>query len=508
MGRLVAAAVIVTAWIVAPLHGAEPGLQSSLKLAALVVLATIIALRGTKSRHDTRHGELALGAFWVSAIISTIACDETLATSAPTVISLGCLWVITRAARQDPEAGERAVAVACAGLVVVAGIELLGAELPWSWNRRPESTVGNRNHLAEYLAIALPILVLRATRGGRAARMLVVGVIAMIVATHCRTAYLAGFVACGVAVAWNPRRAPRWLIVGVVVAIACGAAPWPGVRFTRSAGDSLSRVFTIEGSGESRLAQHRRGLAALHDPGVAVVGAGPGSWMRVAGTHAHASGDHAPRLSGATTPNSEWLRTGVEQGVLGIVVLFGIAAGAIRAAVRDPNRERRAARLATLAAIAVVGTFDPLIARPEVIALLAVVLARRGAAADDIDHPPLVRSWCLVAACGVAAIVASVRCASFVASSTGSFEVAARLWPRPGLVERRVLQLANRGACREAERIHGELAAERPYVWGPRVALARCYARAHGVSDERRIWRSALAIEPHLRELVNRKEER
>ncbi len=508
MGGLVAAAVVATAWIVAPLHGAEPGLQSSLKLAALVVVATIIVWRD-HGEQPARHRELALAAFVVSAFLSALTGTETLATAAPVVMSIGCLWIITRAARQDPDAGERAIAVACVGLVVVAGLELVGAELPWSWNRRPESTLGNRNHVAEYLVIALPILVLRAARGGRAARMLVVAVMATIVATHCRTAYLAAFVAGGVAFAWLPRRVPRWLMAGVLVAVAGGAAPWPGVRFTQSAGDSLSRVFTFEGSGESRLAQHQRGFAAALDLEAAVVGAGPGSWMRVAGTHAHASGDHAPRFSGATTPNSEWLRTFVEQGVLGIVVLLGVAAGAVRAAVREPDRERRATRLATLVAVAVVGTFDPLIARPEMIALLAVVLARHGAASGGTGRPRAsVWSWGLVAAGTIATIAAGVRCASFVASTTGAVAVAARMWPRPGLVERRVLQLASTGACHDAERVYVELEAERPYVWGARVALAQCYARTDVASDERRIWRAALANEPHLRELVNRKEDR
>lgn len=402
-------------------------------------------------------------------------------------------------------AGERALAVACTGIVVVAAIELLGADLPWSWNRRPESTLGNRNHVAEYLVIALPILVLRAVRGGRAAKLLVMAVIATIVATHCRTAYLAGFAALAVAFALHRRRGPRWLIVGAVVAVMLGAAPWPGVHFTRSAGDSLSRMFTIEGSGEARLAQHQRGLAALHEPKSALIGVGPGGWMRVAGTRAHASGDHAPQFSGATVPNSEWLRTVVEQGALGLLALLGIAAAGIRAALRDPDRKRRTARLAALATIAVVGTFDPLIARPEMIAVLAVVLAHGG---TQIAPRGRVHVWWLAGACGLAAIVASLRCASFVASSAGAPAVAAQLWARPGLVERRVLQLASRGACREAERAYRDLEAERPYLWGVRVALARCYARTDVASDERRIWRAALANEPHLRALVNRKEER
>jgi O-antigen ligase len=500
MEGLVAAAIVATAWVVAPL-GVEPGLQSSLKL---VVLASVTAIVALRSRGEP--WPRALAVYMIGAVISAIASTETLTTSAPILIAIGCLCVMTGAVRRAPGAGERALAVACAGIVVVAAIELLGADLPWSWNRRPESTLGNRNHVAEYLVIALPILVIRAVRGGRAAKLLVMAMIATIVATHCRTAYLAGFAALAVAFALHRRRArSRWLLAGAAVAIILGAAPWPGVHFTRSAGDSLSRVFTVEGSGEARLAQHQRGLAALHEPESMLIGVGPGGWMRVAGTHAHASGDHAPQFSGATVPNSEWLRTVVEQGALGLLALLGIAAAAIRAALRDPDRERRTARLAALATIAVVGTFDPLLARPEMIAVLAIVLAR-------VDTPLAPRgracSWWIAGACGLAAVVAGLRCASFVASSAGAPGLAAQLWSRPGLVERRVLQLASRGACRDAERAYRDLEPERPYLWGVRVALARCYARTDVASDERRIWRAALANEPHLRALVNRKEER
>jgi O-antigen ligase len=502
MKGLVATAIVATAWLVVPL-GVEPGLHSSLKLAVVAIVVALIAMR---LRREHVPPPFAIVAFLASALISAIAGVETLPTSAPIVISIGCLCVLSGAIRHSPDAGERALAVACAGIVVIAAIELLGADLPWSWNRRPESTLGNRNHVAEYLVVALPVLVLRAVRGGRAAKLLVMAAITTIVATHCRTAYLAGFAAVAVAVAVHRHRAlPRWLLGGAAVAILLGAAPWPGVHFTQSAGDSLSRVFAVEGSGEARLAQHAQALAALREPSNVLIGVGPGGWMRVAGTHAHASGDHAPRFSGATVPNSEWLRTVVEQGVLGFLALLGIAATAIRAALRDPDRQRRTSRLAALATIAIVGTFDPLIARPEMIALLSILLAHRGA---ELAQRGRARYWWRVAACGVAAVVAGLRCASFVASSAGAPAAAAKLWPRAGLVERRVLQLANRGACRDAERAYGELAAERPYLWGARVALVRCYARTDVASDERRIWRAALAIEPHLRALVNQEEER
>lgn len=509
---LLAAAVVGTALLVVPLPGAEPGLQSALKLTVLAGVAAAISVRRCWRREPWPQQtavEWWLLAFVASALLSTLVGQQSWVTSAPIVIAIVCLWIVTRSAHGAVDSTETAIAIACAGIAACAGLELLGADLPWSWIRRPESTLGNRNHVAEYLAVALPLLVTRATRGRRAAIVLVVVVVAVIVATRCRTAYLAGFAAGFVAMTSHGWRVfQRRMVLAVVAGGLLGLAPWPGVAFHSSAGDSLARVFTVEGSGEARIRQHERGITALASPVRAGLGFGAGSWMTTSAAYAHADGGHAPRFSAAAVPNSEWLRTAVEQGVVGLVLLIGVFVAALRGARRDPDRRRRASMLATLGAIAVCGTFDPLIARPEMVALIAVVLGGGAGAGRTPRQGGVFAARCAAAACVVAVATASLRCVSFAASAAGADTWAMRLWPRPALAEQRALQLAGRGACTDAEHALSVFTTERPHHWGARVAVARCYAKSDDSIAARRIWRAAILIEPHLRALVDTNQER
>ena len=97
---------------------------------------------------------------------------------------------------------------------------------------------------------------------------------------------------------------------------------------------------------------------------------------------------------------------------------------------------------------------------------------------------------------------------SFAASTAGHEAWAAALWPRPQLLERQAQRLARRGDCRAAEATLTRVGPTGTYAWGPRLAVARCYARTSATSDARRMWHAALAIEPHLRALVNPAPER
>jgi hypothetical protein len=520
--RILGGAVVATALVVVPVPGAEPGLQSALKLAVLAGAALLVVVAGHPRRDAlaTTTSEWWLGALAAGALASAALGPVALTTSAPLLISLLCAFVLVRAARGQADRLGPAIAWACAGVVAVASLELLGLDLPWTWDRRPESTLGNRNHVAEYLIIALPVLVARAAaaagprlrgagRDRRAALVLVTAVVAVIVATRCRTAYLAGGAALAVTLACHAHAVPhRRVVLAALLGVALGALPWPGVSFRASAGDALTRVFTVDGSGQARVEQHQRGAAAMTGAHAAILGAGPGGWAQLSAAHAHASGAHAPRSAAATVPNSEWLRTLTEQGALGVALLVGFAIAAIGAARRDPDRARRTTRLATLAAVGVVGTFDPLLARPELVVLLAVLLAGPTCALTALSPPRRVGRWALVVAASAATALALLRGASFAASTAGHEAWAATLWPRPQLLERQAQRLARRGDCRAAEATLTRVGPTGTYAWGPRLAVARCYARTSATSDARRMWHAALAIEPHLRALVNPAPER
>ena len=45
------------------------------------------------------------------------------------------------------------------------------------------------------------------------------------------------------------------------------------------------------------------------------------------------------------------------------------------------------------------------------------------------------------------------------------------------------------------------------HYWGARVEVARCFAKMGRTADARRLWNDAVAVEPHLRELLGRRKQ-
>ncbi|HKP28367.1 MAG TPA: O-antigen ligase family protein [Gemmatimonadales bacterium] len=309
------------------------------------------------------------------------------------------VFQMARAARRDGLGWAVVVGLALAatagaltGLLQAYGLhwELLRGE------RAPGGTFGNRNFLAHFAVIAMPIagVVALSARKKAVAAIGLVSLIVLTIAvvlTRSRAAWLAGFVMLGVvAIAtWRGVRAGAIARArtGIVVAgLAIGAAAAilvPNSLDWRSGSpyrDSIAGLVNYqEGSGHGRLIQYRNSLKlVLRDP---VFGSGPGNWM-VKYPLVTTPGD--PSFSGADPiptnpwPSSDWIAVLTERGIIGVALLlmFGLASALVAfRRVRDPEFAPYAvAALGILSATFVTGLFDAvlLLAPPTFFVLAAL----------------------------------------------------------------------------------------------------------------------------------------
>ncbi len=526
------AVIAIPALVVVPLSRFEPGTHTSLKLAALALGTLALALLAAQ-RVASIWEDRALAALALFAVLSLLVAGAPLAEAVPVLAALTCLAVLpqlVRRARVPWSAVELAVIVTTLGVAGFAALELVGAELPWAPLRRPASTLGNRNHVAQYLVIALPILVGAASRRRRGAHVAVALGVAVVLVARSRGAYLALGIPLVVlaATAWRNRPpATKSVAAALGIGLALGLAPWPGVRFADTITDATSRVFESGGgTGLDRIHQHEIGFAALSDDPVRwLFGLGPGSWERARSEHAHAGSEHVPRFSGATLPNSELLRVLVEQGALGLLSLIAVLVATLHRASRARAGARAnappAVVVASLGAAATIALFDPVLVRPECVALLGAVLGAMATARDGEDVTTRAvavrrRQAILSAAIASAIVVAcTLRTAAFLVASSRSLaafkpgsaawearlDTAAALYPMPALNERRALGLAARGRCADAKHALDAFATARPFHWGARMIVARCYERAGAVGEAAKLRARVETVEPHIHTL-------
>lgn len=523
---LACATVTVPALAIVPVAGVDGGFHSAVKLAALLVVAGLFAIAARRCR-DLTLDEALLAVFALLAVLSTAAASQ-LADGATAIGCAIALFAIVRSARACVgdrwDIVEDAVTWATALTAGIAVLELVGVRLPWAELRRPESTIGNRNQLAGYLAIMLPVLLGAVLRRRSFAAPVALLAVTVVVVSHCRSAYLATIVALASAVigyAIHRRRAGapidrRRVVVAIVgLGLLGGALPWPGVSFAPSVIDSAGRVFEYEaGSGHARVVQHQLGIAVLADDRAAwLTGLGAGSWERVIASHAHDFGGHAPRMWSGATPNSDLLRILVEQGLVAVAILAAVVVLQLRRSSSDDFVARTAARASLVVAV-VLAAFDPQLVRPERIALLGLLLGVgvRSPRVAVIPRAGLVSIALVSATC----VLALLRVASYAASSRIGIDggahglerwaerqaLAQRLFPRSSLDERRALVLALRDRCDDANDAVQRFVASHPHHWGARVEVAQCFARMGRASDARRIWNDATSVEPHVRELL------
>jgi hypothetical protein len=291
------------------------------------------------------------------------------------------------------------VAASLTGLVQAYGVELPGL----SDARAPGGTFGNRNFLAHFAAIGVPLVALAAFRARRAAT---------------RSFWLLGLVLCGNAIVLTRSRA-GWLglaaaavITILAFAIARRTLFAAGLRTRQLAAtggaialgavtalvlpntlewtsespytETLTRLTDYRaGSGRGRLIQYGNSMKLVaRNP---VFGTGPGNWfteyplVTTPGDPSYAGAEPIPTNP---WPSSDWVAVLAERGPVGLalVLLAGAAIGAIalrRLRGPDPTAALDAVTLLSiLAAAAVTGLFDAVLlnAAPTFLVAAAVGL--------------------------------------------------------------------------------------------------------------------------------------
>jgi len=385
-------------------------------LHATALLAGLLTLRRSSlsRKNDPDAGPRpASGAFFVdlallafvllSAVSAVFATNPWLGMRALAVSASS--YLIFRAARAVPaQPVLNALAFAAVLAASISLAQAYGVELDlFSPNRSPGGTLGNRNFVGHAAAFGLPVVLLAALRGSRLAPFGVSIVMAALVLTRSRGAWLA---AAAVALVFviGVIRARVWkrftlallfAAAGVVAALLI-----PNTLRWRSDNpylESLAGVASYdEGSGRGRLVQYERSLrmAAAHP----LLGVGPGNWPVVYPKHAARRDPsldaNVPGMTHNPWPSSDWIAYISERGFAATLLLGLAFLGLALTAFRDREDPLRAtALLGTIAGAGVTGAFDAvlLLGAPALL-----VWAALGALTPPTVDPPRSR-WGVVA---------------------------------------------------------------------------------------------------------------
>lgn len=282
--------------------------------------------------------------------------------------------------------------------------------------RLPGGTFGNRNFLAHFAAITLPVLALLTLTAPRWFHALVpslasAALLGTVVLTRSRAAWLASVAAGGIillATGYAKRRGAmpvaRSRVAMLAVALIVGplmTLTMPNALNWRSDSPYAETLTGIanaqEGSGRGRVLQYRNTLKlAVEHP---VLGVGPGNWPLRYGDVAPPTdpswvwGDDIPINP---WPSSDWMALVSERGPLGVlsVLLLGMALvwrAASRLHLAGEEALRAATLLGILAAVAVVGAFDAVMLLP--VPLLGVALCVGALSVADSPDPIPTDAW-------------------------------------------------------------------------------------------------------------------
>jgi hypothetical protein len=399
--------------------------------------------------------------------------------------------------------------LACAATIaaLIGDLQAWGVEMPWlAADRPPGGTFGNRNFLAHFTAIALPLLLLLLLRARSARVTLLAGgalVLCMnlLVLTRSRAGWLgtaAALTTFVIAIALSPvlrariasRRLlaiPAVLAAGILLAIVLpNRLEW---RSASPYSETLARITDYrQGSGRGRLIQYGNTLdIARMDP---VFGAGPGNWFvkyPLVTSPDDPSFNAADPIPTNPWPSSDWLALLAERGALAVIMILATGAAMMLVAFRrlrvdDANTALPAATLlALLAATTITGVFDAVLLNPAPVFLVAAAAG----ALLPATRPVIVRPFAgpvrratisaIVAFASIAAAYSAVQLASILATTDSrtraTIERAVRIDPTSYRLH---LDLARRGNC-NARVPHARAAARLlPYHEGPREVLRRC----------------------------------
>jgi O-antigen ligase len=434
-------------------------------------------------------------------------------------VSGGLVFWTARALRSAGLARQLLLTLA-AGVVLAAVTALLqayGVESPLFAERRaPGGAFGNRNFMAHFVALGIPVLLLAAleSRRRREAWLPTTGAFilgAALVLSRSRAAWLgtlATFAILAVEGLWfgflwrdatSRRRillfALALLLGGVVAMVVPNTLEW---RSESPYLDSLKDVANYrEGSGRGRLVQYQNSLRMAADH--PLLGVGPGNWPVAYPrytTPADPAFDPDDFIPTNPWPSSDWIASLAERGALATLALAGaasaLAIGAWRRWRLAPETTEGTESLTLiliLATTAVVGSFDAVLLLPAPTFFV-------GAALGLLARPPKrpvfeielsgQRARRLAAVAAAAGLVFAARNGSQLAAMAAygesgrpaAMERAAML--DPGSYRIRMLlgyAWRNRGRCDLARR-HAERArALFPSHPAPRQLLAACRRR-------------------------------
>lgn len=403
--------------------------------ALLCAIACALVWRGRRLALDTVTWAAlgTLGCGLVAAVVNGTQLPFALPWLAMQLSGLVVMAAASTAARAG--AAERArvmdgLVLVATAIAVIAIYEAGGGELWWDAPRRPGATFGNRNAVAGFCAIALPLAMARiweqagAAAAPRAARwswswralalaLLVLAVLLCRARSSWLALLLVSAAAAGLGLtAWRQRARPgtgqlapdaqgaplaaeerqqrrrAMLAIAAAVAaafVAMAAVPWRlEWKEASPMAASLSRLLDYEsGTGKSRVEQHQVGLQMV--AARPLFGFGPGTWRREAPRFAHAAeGQHAAFIAPLWTPASDLLRHVVETGLVGMAMAAALVALLWRGGwrrLRRGNEARNEARneaatmalLSSLAVALIISGFDALLARPASLVLVATI---------------------------------------------------------------------------------------------------------------------------------------
>ena len=282
---------------------APPSLHSW-RVVAVVPLVIAAALVAWIAVARMQAGALAGGALasWVLApaagVVAMASPAHLLWVALAPYLLFAVAFAVASAAEVDDAALLRALA-ALAGLVAVSVVVDAESSGVFTVYRRPGGVLGNRNFAGEYLALALPCLVVCRARGVAALFRLALGV--ALLWTRCRAAWIAA-AAGALALLLTSSDWPRLLrpLASVVAGAALGFVLPSRLRWHEAHpfSDTARRIFELsDGSGAMRLRLHRELWRLGRDR--MWTGLGPGAWQRAVGqleSHAGAQLRAAQRL--------------------------------------------------------------------------------------------------------------------------------------------------------------------------------------------------------------------
>jgi len=457
----------------------------------VVHLATWLAVllaRPLPARELRPAVRLALALLVGAAVISSLAAANVwLALRATSLLVTGAAALIT--ARHIAAAGGGTVLLSWCGVAGVVGaatglLQAYGFDSPlFATNRVPGGTFGNRNFMAHFAGLTLPVLVLATLSARRhwVALLTALGcgvLVAAIILSRSRAAWLGsglGVATISAACFMAKRRhalpevgrRAAWLGAAGIAAMLA-ALLVPNRLAWRSASPYSDTLIGIanhdEGSGHERVLQYGNTIhLALRHP---VLGVGPGNWpVRYADVAPPADpswvfGDVVPINP---WPSSDWMALFSELGFIGVaaVLLLGVAiTWRAMVAVRSGGDRSLAgaALLGLLAVVLVEGSFDAVLLLPAPLLFVAMasaaLLERSDAKPASEVHAPATAA---PSALGLAVVLGALTLWSGL--QTGAYAVAGagRSIPRltwaaridPGSYPIRIA-LAQRLGCAEA----------------------------------------------------------